>query len=223
MSKLIFRYGWASGGLRFNTRDIMVLEGSYTLDTIPRFEPYITPQTIPITGTLYALKDDEGNDVARDYIDLTAKKIVRGCGYVVRDDTLKWNAFSTNPTGARTIIGTPGISTAHPCICNMANGAVHSIKTGNITTIGEHKQLYWYIVIAQLGLTGTESMDYANTVLQKFLSRYPVEVVYELETPTEESIDIPDIPSFYPATVVECTDENGNKVDMDLILKQQDE
>ena len=229
MSKLIFRYGWATGGLRFNTRDIMVLEGSYTLDTIPRFEPYITPQTIPIPGSLYALKDNHGYTV-RDSLDLSQKKIIRQCGRYDFTGNEAWSAGTAAYNGENTtnrylssnLYGNYNVNAGE--ICTHLKRSIETLWTKDYEgfTINA-AQIHLRLPNALLGITPEDDSAARTAKFKAYLSKNRVSLIGKLKTPTEEPIDIPDIPSFYPATVVECTDENGNKVDMELILKQQDE
>lgn len=142
------------------------------------FEPYIEP----VTTNIY-LKEPLRmiNDIA-DVLDYKNKKVIRNVGSVIYNATESWSKYdSANGYMESNSIFPDG----KPVLCNMLASTDKLIKEPAIRK--NYANIYVYGV-----------QDYYPTVAEwhAFLAENNMEVIGQLVTPTEETIELPTIETF---------------------------
>lgn len=191
-----------SAGITVNIKNMMMEKG----DIATNYEPYVEP----ITTNIYL---DEplrkiGNYV--DYIDFEKQKVVRNVGKYTIDGNTNWTEVmqstgNTNYVYAYSTIfdklapndkATPNsFSNKFAKVSNMA--VSYSLEQDSITVQHEsYGKLRLMILKSRL-----ESISIAS--LKKWFGENNADLYYRLLTPTEEPIELPNIPTHKGTTIME--------------------
>ena len=157
------------------------------------------------------------SDSVYDYLDINRGKIIKNVGHA----TLKSAIFNDWTSSlARVLINNSvndrKVATSNEAPLVYCNKAVSATMRGNISnntnTLSEalgYYYLYWYPNTEMLGIDRSLSKDEANMKLQEYLADNPLEIYYQLATPTEEDIptdllnQLRALKTYYPVTFVQ--------------------
>jgi len=204
--------------------DVSLVEGSYTIDTMPEFEPYGKYKIpVKVDGVVKNIYLDEPlrkvGDVA-DYIDLKTGKVVRRVKQevITHDSSFgKFNGVTNYSAFYMEVYSQISYSQL-----NKINYPILSNKFVYHAANGGNTNSYWtgaYQISPSLAATYNRIIfSLPNTITsvseaKSWLADNPVEFSYVLATPTEESIDMPDFSTIEGGTTFEVlTDVPPNQV-----------
>lgn len=193
------------------TFTFMLVEGSYTASTFPDYEPYHEP----ITTNIYLDEPLRAIGNYRDYIDFESRKLIRNVAesqmlskYILSksssssDSTCILLVNSTNPFGkAKTGSYSGKLYNSIGKAYSWNRGAVDG-KVSWYNNVSGNKISFFAIPVSYLTNAECENtlagskvwIDTQNTI-------YPIVITYALETPTEETIDLSNLPTFKGTTI----------------------
>lgn len=158
------------------------------------YEPYVSPRTtnIYLNEPLRKIGD------YADYIDFKNSKVVRNLGYRV------FTRITTNTAYDSTLSATLEFNLSNSVHLSpiLSNRAVN----GNIVADSNIGQARIYQGYFQIRVKYPDGITNANTKAEKrvaynqWLSNHNIDLIYRLNTPTEETIELPDIPTFRGTT-----------------------
>lgn len=175
--------------------------------TATDYQPYQSQSfNYNLSNSLHRLSDS-----VYDYIDVDKGKIIRNVDKYV----LKSKAFNDwSSTMARVLFNAPNrkVQTSERenlIYCDKATSNVIGNNNNNkniISGLINSPTLYWYPNTEMLGIDRSLSKDEASVKLQEYLTDNPLEIYYQLTTPTEEPLPsdlqtlLQSLKSYYPQT-----------------------
>ena len=182
-------------------KDIMLVEGSYTLNNLPSYEPYGYKIPVKVNDIITNIYLDEPlrkvGDYA-DYIDFENKKVVRKIGNLWLNGSENfWSRQSLGKPVAsilKTSIGTS--TTIMPEGSNLCFSS--RFISENIWTKLSVGEFYIGGSYINFNLDNTNNL----TDFKEWLSTNNVNLVYPLTTPTEETIELPNIPTHKGTNII---------------------
>ena len=165
------------------TGNIQVIEGAYTADTMPPYEPYHKP----ITTHIYLNEPLRKVGDYADYIDFKKGTVVR--------NVVELNLLSKQAVELYTYNGTAGIRTNAVLRGNMRrmSGACNRVETGNIgECYGTNSMwlgvgnpfIYWIGILDILGLSTLNEF-------KEWIDNNPTHIYYGFKSSAEEEIELP--------------------------------
>ena len=212
-------------GTTINVSNIMLVNGAYTSDTIPEYEPY-HKYDIPIVvndTTTHIYLDEPLRKVGdyADYIDFKNQKVVRN----ILKQSLFINSIYKKLNDVIRFNGTINIHTKHKYDTHILS-TIFNYNVGYISDIesifhheSSYYAWYWSVYWNRLGLTydgtnvyrtdDTEQTPLTDTeiisIANEWLSTLPdkdKEIYMILDTPTEESVSLPTLKTFKGTNIV---------------------
>lgn len=103
----------------------------------------------------------------------------------------------------------------------MSNGSVGNVENiisspNNVTAAARYSSFYWYFDATDVGLTpvtSTTSSSTIGTAIKNYITNNNINLQYAMVQPTEESITLPNIPSF-KSTAIYSVDTNTQPSNM---------
>ena len=176
--------------------DIQLEEASVSTE----YEPYKEP----ITTDIYLNKPLMGISKAFDYIDFENQKVVRKIGnYLlgisamreITHDTLI-SFYYLVPDKTRNCDSTK-VEVLSPSLLGIPrNKNINLYNTPAISGNVTDNAVFAYLYREDVG-------DNTHAAIQNYLETNPITIYYELATPIEESIDLPQLPNYEGTTVLE--------------------
>lgn len=172
---------FGSSGSSVKYENFMLLEGDYSSETIPKYEPYIAPTTIDIY--LDAPLRKFGDYV--DYIDFENQKVIRNVQAGILNGKEDWNSagtrfyYSANNLNTKAL-GTGVVGIMSDDLPGTTWNTIRNSGTG-IATYSDNR--------IDIRYTDWSSIDDAKTYLKANLLNYIAPAL----NPTEESITLPNI------------------------------
>jgi len=202
---------------------VMVVEGNYTLDTIPSFEPYgkykipisVSGKNIdPVTTNIFIDEPLRKVGDYADYIDLKNKKLVRKIANIIYDGSSDelWTTYGGNSASYERIYNGYRIANeqaknivAKQCMCNRLNSLSGYGKIWYGTELGcymgDVNQGYPVFAITSTQPTVAE--------LKTELSANPLDVIYILNQPQEIQIEFENIQFHNDTNIVTINTQNA--------------
>lgn len=168
--------------------------------TATEYEGYVEPKTTNI------YLDEPLRKVGEyaDYIDFNNKKLIRNVGKSVFDGSELWVAQSTGAYLLNHLQYRPSSA--------MCDKFIFEESTKTWT---ENGKFGWN---SSGTLWCAENKYTSMAIWKKWLSENNMTVYYQLQTPTEESIDLPDIPTLKHTNII-TTDTTINPSNMEIVYK----
>ena len=171
-------------------------------DISTNYEPYVEP----ITTNIYLNEPLKRADEYSDYIDFKNQKINRVVVEKILDGTEGWkltsnggakNYFHFTSGGNRYVVSHKGLCTHYQRTYISSSDTVvgyNSIRS----SAGDSR-----VLIRPNNVTSYNAETWANFVKEQYDNGTPIIISYVLTTPTEETIELPTIPTFKGTTIIE--------------------
>lgn len=165
-----------------------------------------------ITTNIYINEPLRKVGTVADYIDYKQGKVIRNVGKYVFTGNETFNTYTySGLLGARADVLIAGQYLRVNGLCT------HESRIGDVyATFGSYMWLgvnnnymFWVGVLDELGFTTVE--EFKTWLAEQYANGTPVTIYYQLLTPTEETITLPQIPTFWETTVIDVGDSNGLK------------
>lgn len=186
--------GWSTVGN--SDRFIQLEEGSSATE----YEPYREPITVPIYLDAPLIKI---GDVA-DYIDFGNKKVIRNIGKTILDGSENWYVELQSYKIAN-FNGKPFTSFNRNNPLAVSNRFIW--KNGNSSQFDFGS--IWYTLNGSILVVQKDKNPNNETLVdfKTWLSIHNIDLIYLLKAPTEETVDLPAIPTFEGTTIIEIETE----------------
>ena len=199
--------------------NIQIEEGNKETEYVPYKEP--------ITTNIYLKEPLRKIGDYSDYIDFKNNKVIRNIYQGIITDVLKATNGSQYAAGNCRIQGTllpiPNYKLA-PISNSLQGYNTLTGYTNSFNMSSEYRNAYVYFKASDLGLepvTSTTTNTEIGTAINNYIKEKAMDVVYVLDTPTEEIIDLPNIPTHKGTNIIEIdTDILPSNMEVEYIGKE---
>lgn len=197
---------YISGGKIDN---FMLVEGTYTVDTMPEYELYQEP----ITTNIFLDEPLRKIGNYADYVDFANQKVVRN---VILDNVSLANYTSIRQDlgwadgYVRGLVDSTNIKNRvagnENALSNKLIGIANAqVKNNGFRNLSAHFEVQFDLDL--IGGTTTSTRNELYELVSSFLELNPIEIYLALKTPTEETIELSNIPTLKGTTLLSVDTE----------------
>lgn len=202
--------------------DIMLVEGKYNLATLPEYEPYYEP----VTTNIYLNEPLRKIGDYVDYIDFKNKKVVRNIKQKMLDGNVPvlengddWRYVEGYYLVAYASSEIPDIYKTRSKGYILCDRLVNRTYTELYSTTNVNEGISTYNTSTYSILIRLKNNNITTKEkYYEYLNNNPLDILYVLATPTEETIELPNIPTHKGTTIIEI-DTKIQPSNMEVIYK----